>query len=184
METRKSAQTGVAHIWHLWANDADPKICPKCALIHLARIYGRDYPKTEPWWWHLLWVCLHFHHWSQCAPCSLFKSKVKLVQPQRTMPSCKHANWSLMHSHMQAHCVRLLSRWRKVTFSGSRTSMVPARVTHPTHSGRTSRSLWIGRSGCTSNLKRSLQARRTASLTSSLTSPGTSWHYHQRVSAR
>jgi len=46
METRKNAQTGVAHIWRLWANDADPRICPKCTLIRLARIYGRDYPKT------------------------------------------------------------------------------------------------------------------------------------------
>ena len=48
METRKNAQTGVAHIWHLWANDTDPRICPKRALIRLARIYGRDYPKTGP----------------------------------------------------------------------------------------------------------------------------------------
>ena len=48
METRKNAQTGVPHIWCLWANDVDPRICPKHALIHLARIYGRDYPKTGP----------------------------------------------------------------------------------------------------------------------------------------
>ena len=48
METRKNMQMGVAHFWHLWANDADPRLCPKHALIQLARIYGRDYPKTGP----------------------------------------------------------------------------------------------------------------------------------------
>ena len=48
METRKNAQTRVPHIWHLCANDVDPRICPKRALIRLARIYGRDYPKTGP----------------------------------------------------------------------------------------------------------------------------------------
>ena len=48
METRKNVQTGVAHFWCLWANDADPRLCPKRALICLARIYDRDYPKTGP----------------------------------------------------------------------------------------------------------------------------------------
>ena len=48
METRKNAQTRVPHIWHLCANDVDPRICPKRALIRLARIYSRDYPKTGP----------------------------------------------------------------------------------------------------------------------------------------
>ncbi|KAF8549923.1 hypothetical protein OG21DRAFT_1382988, partial [Imleria badia] len=48
METRKNAQMGVAHFWRLWANDADPRLCPKHALICLPRFYGRDYPKTGP----------------------------------------------------------------------------------------------------------------------------------------
>jgi hypothetical protein len=48
METRKNVQMGVAHFWHLWANNTDPRLCPKRALIRLARIYGRDYPKTGP----------------------------------------------------------------------------------------------------------------------------------------
>jgi hypothetical protein len=28
LKTRKSAQTGVLHTWRLWANDADPRLCP------------------------------------------------------------------------------------------------------------------------------------------------------------
>lgn len=48
MDTRKNAQTDIAHFWRLWANDLDPRICPKRALIHLARVYGRTLPKTGP----------------------------------------------------------------------------------------------------------------------------------------
>ncbi|KAF8837494.1 hypothetical protein BDN67DRAFT_1013820 [Paxillus ammoniavirescens] len=48
MDTRKNAQTGITHFWRLWANDLDPRICPKRALIRLARVYGRTLPKTGP----------------------------------------------------------------------------------------------------------------------------------------
>ena len=40
--THKSAQTGVSHTWQLYANDTDPCICPICALIQLARLYGES----------------------------------------------------------------------------------------------------------------------------------------------
>ncbi|KAG1858356.1 hypothetical protein DFJ58DRAFT_840397 [Suillus subalutaceus] len=40
LKTRKSAQTGVLHTWHLWVNDADARLCPVRALIRLASLYG------------------------------------------------------------------------------------------------------------------------------------------------
>ncbi|KAJ7723578.1 hypothetical protein B0H16DRAFT_1787671 [Mycena metata] len=41
LTTRKQNQTGVLHAWKLHANDDDPKICPVCAFILLASLYGR-----------------------------------------------------------------------------------------------------------------------------------------------
>ncbi|KAK7021652.1 hypothetical protein R3P38DRAFT_2533656, partial [Favolaschia claudopus] len=46
LSTRKSAQTGVGHAWKVYANDADPKICPVRALIRLAVVYGETAPLT------------------------------------------------------------------------------------------------------------------------------------------
>ena len=48
LKTRKSAQTGVLHTWHLWANDADPRLCPVRALIRLACLYGPHAPLKGP----------------------------------------------------------------------------------------------------------------------------------------
>jgi len=39
LKTCKSTQTGVLHTWWLFANDQDPKVCPKRMLIHL---YPKD----------------------------------------------------------------------------------------------------------------------------------------------
>jgi len=48
LKTRKSAQTGVLHTWRLWANDADPRLCPVRALIHLGCLYGLHVPLKGP----------------------------------------------------------------------------------------------------------------------------------------
>ncbi|KAG1775337.1 hypothetical protein EV702DRAFT_973228, partial [Suillus placidus] len=48
LKTRKSAQTGVLHTWRLWANDADPQLCPVQALICLACLYGPQMPLKGP----------------------------------------------------------------------------------------------------------------------------------------
>lgn len=48
LKTRKSAQTGINHVWTLHANDNDPKICPMRALIRLAMLYGENPPLTGP----------------------------------------------------------------------------------------------------------------------------------------
>lgn len=48
LSTRKSAQTGVGHVWTLHANDADPKICPVRALIRLAVVYGEMVNMSGP----------------------------------------------------------------------------------------------------------------------------------------
>ncbi|KAG1803881.1 uncharacterized protein HD556DRAFT_1484503 [Suillus plorans] len=46
--TRKNAQTGVSQRMRLCANDQDPKICPKRALIRLAALYGENHDCTGP----------------------------------------------------------------------------------------------------------------------------------------
>ncbi|KAG1783660.1 hypothetical protein EV702DRAFT_1190680 [Suillus placidus] len=48
LKTRKSAQTGVLHTWRLWANDADPRLCPVQALIRIACLYGSHVPLRGP----------------------------------------------------------------------------------------------------------------------------------------
>ena len=48
LKTRKSAQTGITHVWTLHANDADPKICPMRALIRLAVLYGENFSLSGP----------------------------------------------------------------------------------------------------------------------------------------
>ncbi|KAG0693492.1 hypothetical protein DFH29DRAFT_881407 [Suillus ampliporus] len=48
LKTRKSAQTGVLHTWRLWANDADPRLCPVQALIRIACLYGSHVPPRGP----------------------------------------------------------------------------------------------------------------------------------------
>jgi hypothetical protein len=48
LKTRKSAQTGITHVWTLHANDEDPKICPMRALIRLAVLYGEDFSLSGP----------------------------------------------------------------------------------------------------------------------------------------
>ncbi|KAF7982858.1 hypothetical protein HWV62_25838 [Athelia sp. TMB] len=45
--TRKSAQTGVPHVWRLWSNDGDPKMCPIRAFIRLSMVYGPE-DRTGP----------------------------------------------------------------------------------------------------------------------------------------
>ncbi|KAF5383851.1 hypothetical protein D9615_003799 [Tricholomella constricta] len=44
LKTRKSAQTGITHVWVLHANDSDPMICPMRALIRLGMLYGENAP--------------------------------------------------------------------------------------------------------------------------------------------
>ncbi|KAG1800753.1 uncharacterized protein HD556DRAFT_1304768 [Suillus plorans] len=48
LKTQKSAQTGVLHVWRLWANDADARLCPVQALVHLASLYGAHSPLKGP----------------------------------------------------------------------------------------------------------------------------------------
>ncbi|KAG1722934.1 uncharacterized protein EDB91DRAFT_1255849 [Suillus paluster] len=48
LKTHKSAQTGVLHTWRLWANDADPRLCPVRALIQIACLYGSHVPPRGP----------------------------------------------------------------------------------------------------------------------------------------
>ncbi|KIM71546.1 hypothetical protein PILCRDRAFT_16976 [Piloderma croceum F 1598] len=48
LKTRKSAQTGVLHTWRLFANDQDPKICPKRMLILISRLYPKDIKLQGP----------------------------------------------------------------------------------------------------------------------------------------
>ncbi|KAF9804531.1 hypothetical protein IEO21_09337 [Rhodonia placenta] len=45
---RKSAQTGTNHVWRLWANETNLKICPMCALIRLSAMYGKDVQPLGP----------------------------------------------------------------------------------------------------------------------------------------
>ncbi|KAG2120776.1 uncharacterized protein F5147DRAFT_647203 [Suillus discolor] len=46
--TCKNAQTGISQWMCLCANDKDPKICPKWALIRLAALYGENHDCTRP----------------------------------------------------------------------------------------------------------------------------------------
>ncbi|KAF7965122.1 hypothetical protein HWV62_45545 [Athelia sp. TMB] len=48
LATRKSAQTGVQHVWRLYANDEDPHLCPMRALIRLSMVYGPEVSTSGP----------------------------------------------------------------------------------------------------------------------------------------
>ncbi|KAF7967243.1 hypothetical protein HWV62_35061 [Athelia sp. TMB] len=48
LATRKSAQTGVQHVWRLYANDEDPRLCPMRALIRLSMVYGPEVSTSGP----------------------------------------------------------------------------------------------------------------------------------------
>jgi hypothetical protein len=48
LKTRKTAQTGVLHTWKLHANDYNVKICPLCAMIRLAMLYGEGIELSGP----------------------------------------------------------------------------------------------------------------------------------------